>query len=277
MPRISRIVLAASLSLFPTALAAQRCMGGASFADRRAQIGADASFSAGARSVSGGLSAGASFGPFASVGFGTARDDDIGDVATVFAATAGMGLPLQPNPKTQLCPFVAAVVLSEVELDSGERISSQAFGVGASVGRALRSASRLEVVPFVGAALVTQQTTIKFGQTVAVTDHHYAVSVGAGFVVGKVITIRPATTLTVADGRTSMSYGLHFSFSFVRVARRAPVGEGEGSLTTVWVNTRAGVYYCPGSGSYGATPDGSFMTERQALAAGATPAYGRRC
>lgn len=275
---MKRIVLAASLSLFPAALSAQTCMGGASFADRRAQIGADASFSTGGRSSSGSVSIG-SDGPFATVGFGRSHDDDIDDDATVFAATAGLGFPLRPRPKMQLCPFISAVVLNGREF-SGYRISSHAFGFGASVGTILSSMPGFEVVPFANAALITQTTTTRFPTASLTTAQNitgYGVSVGAGFVFAKAVTIRPSTTYAVAEGRTTTSYGLLFSIGFGTVARRARVDEGSGSLATVWLNTRGNVYYCQGSRWFGATAYGSLMTEREALATGARPEHGRRC
>jgi hypothetical protein len=277
---MNRLLLAASLSLVPAAVSAQRCMGGASFADRRAQVGADASFGTGARSVGGDIGVGGLAGPFASLGFGTAHDDDIDDDATLFGATAGVGLRLPPGQSAQLCPFISAQFLRGVQLETGERLSAQTFALGASVGMARSVTPVLEVVPFASAALLTQVTTFAlppFGAEAAATDNYYAVSLGAGLVLGKAITIRPSTTLTVAEGRTTPSYGLRFAFGFGAVPRRAPPREGEGSLATVWLNTRSGVYYCRGSTLYGATPHGAFMTERQALASGATPEYGRRC
>lgn len=45
----------------------------------------------------------------------------------------------------------------------------------------------------------------------------------------------------------------------------------------VWVNTKSGVYHCPGTRWYGATKSGAYMTESQARAAGDRPAYGRSC
>lgn len=275
-----RVVLAASLPLVPTALTAQQCLGGASFADRRAQINADAGFSSGARSFSGGISVG-SRAPFASVGFGTAYDDDVGDEATIFSAMAGFALPSQPKPRTQFCPFVSALVITGVELEGGLHLSSQTFAFGIGVGRLRTVAPWLEIVPTAVGTVATQTTSIQFGTdgaTGAENTLHWNVSLGAGFVLRKLITIRPSTSMSIADRHTTMSYGLHASLGFgggVRV--RPPPGEGEGSLTTVWVNTRARVYYCPGSNSYGATPRGTFMTERQALANGARPASGKRC
>jgi hypothetical protein len=44
-----------------------------------------------------------------------------------------------------------------------------------------------------------------------------------------------------------------------------------------WVNTKSGVYHCPGTRWYGATKSGEFTTETQAKAAGDLPAYGRSC
>lgn len=45
----------------------------------------------------------------------------------------------------------------------------------------------------------------------------------------------------------------------------------------VWVNTKSGVYHCPGTRWYGATKSGEYTTEKQARAAGDRPAYGRSC
>lgn len=276
---IRRIALATSLSLLPTTLAAQRCMGSASFGDRRAHLGANASFSPDGRSVAGAAAAGFARGPFASVSFGTTYHDDLDDEATVFTATAGVGFSLGPTARTELCPFISLGVVNGVDLEGPQRLSSQAFGFGASVGRTLNPAARLEVVPFVAVALVSQTVTLYStpSGTVTFTDSHHAVSFGAGFVLAKVVTARPFATLTFAEGETTSSYGVHVAFGFVGSRPRPRPAEGLGSQITVWVNTRAGLYYCPASPSYGATPEGDFMTEREALASGATPASGKRC
>ncbi len=279
MSCIRRIVFTTSLSVLPSTLAAQRCLGNASFADRLGHVGADASFSPDGRSVTGAIAFGFPRRPFASVGFGSTHNDDLDDDARLFTATAGVGIPLGPTARTHICPFISAVVVNDVELRFAERLSSQSFGFGASVGRTLTVDATLEVVPSVAVALVTQQVTIHStpGGTVSITDSHHLVSFGAGLVVAKVITARPFATLTFAEGETNSSYGVHVSFGFMRATARPRAHEGAGSPITVWVNTRARVYYCPASPSYGATPDGDFMTEREAIASGATPASGKRC
>lgn len=45
----------------------------------------------------------------------------------------------------------------------------------------------------------------------------------------------------------------------------------------VWVNSKSGVYHCPGTRWYGATKNGSYAPEVDALAAGIRPAYGKKC
>jgi hypothetical protein len=275
---MSRIVVVALLSLLPTGLLAQTCMGGASFADGRAQIRADASSSTAARSVIGGVSMGSPRGPFASLGFGRAHDDGLDDKATLFAATAGIGAGFRPIPKTQFCPFISAEAVNGVDFANGDRLSSHAFGFGTAVGTILSNAAGFGVAPFVAGAVVTQTATahVVSPPRVGVSNNNYRfMTLGAGFVLKKVITIRPSMTFTFVDGETSRSSGLRVSYSFG--APRARSDAGPGSLATVWLNTRARVYYCPGSRLYGGSEDGTFTTEREALAGGAAPEFGKRC
>ncbi len=45
----------------------------------------------------------------------------------------------------------------------------------------------------------------------------------------------------------------------------------------VWVNTKSGIYHCPGSRWYGTTKQGKYMSECEALKAGYRAAYYRPC
>jgi hypothetical protein len=45
----------------------------------------------------------------------------------------------------------------------------------------------------------------------------------------------------------------------------------------VWVNTRSGVYHCPGTRWYGNTKSGEYMTQKEAQEKGYRPAYGKVC
>jgi len=59
---------------------------------------------------------------------------------------------------------------------------------------------------------------------------------------------------------------------------RAQTPQSQGTPTVkVWVNTASGVYHCPGTRWYGNTKHGEYMTQKDAIAKGNRPAYGKYC
>lgn len=61
-----------------------------------------------------------------------------------------------------------------------------------------------------------------------------------------------------------------------RVSATEAQSEGNANIR-VWVNTKSGVYHCPGTRWYGNTKQGEFMTQKQARSKGYRPAYGAVC
>jgi len=63
-------------------------------------------------------------------------------------------------------------------------------------------------------------------------------------------------------------------------ARARPTTPAQGSpvrQSQVWVNTSTRVYHCPGTRWYGATTQGTYLSEPEAQAGGYRPARGRGC
>ena len=58
----------------------------------------------------------------------------------------------------------------------------------------------------------------------------------------------------------------------------APKANPAGSPNVkVWVNTKSGIYHCPGTSSYGKTQKGAYMTQKDAQAKKYRPANGKVC
>jgi len=68
-----------------------------------------------------------------------------------------------------------------------------------------------------------------------------------------------------------------------QAAQAKPAAPQESSATQgnpeakVWVNTKSGVYHCPGTHWYGTTKSGEYMKQSEAQQKGFRPAYYRSC
>jgi hypothetical protein len=69
-----------------------------------------------------------------------------------------------------------------------------------------------------------------------------------------------------------------WALALLLVSRMPSVAQAQAQAEAkVWVNTRSGVYHCPGTRYYGTTKAGTFMAEAEARAAGHHPTHGARC
>jgi hypothetical protein len=61
-----------------------------------------------------------------------------------------------------------------------------------------------------------------------------------------------------------------------RVQAQGTQGQGNPAVK-VWVNTASSVYHCRGTRWYGNTKHGEYMSQKDAIAKGNRPAYGKYC
>jgi hypothetical protein len=58
---------------------------------------------------------------------------------------------------------------------------------------------------------------------------------------------------------------------------RLAVAVPQDTASRVWLNTRSGVYHCPGTRYYGTTKSGTYLSELDARSRGHRPAGGKAC
>lgn len=61
------------------------------------------------------------------------------------------------------------------------------------------------------------------------------------------------------------------------LASKTASGQQGNPDVKVWVNTSSNVYHCPGTGNYGTTKNGEYMTQAEAQKKANRPAYGKVC
>lgn len=226
MSRKTAFAAAFALALVaPAALAAQTCLGYASFASGPVQLGAGAQFADDANIYGLGAGIGAVNGGFisAEVGMLDADVDGVDASGTSFGIKGGWQLPMGMQTATralQLCP-VAGLTYSTAEADAdgiSADINGTDIALGLSFGAAFTSSPALSVVPFGTVSFVRSSYDLEsdFGDFEG-DDNFGMLDLGVGFVANQWITIRPAVAIPFAlpdDAEGDEVFSLNFVFNF---------------------------------------------------------------
>jgi hypothetical protein len=207
------VLLAAS-----TSSGAQMCVGSASFAAGPVRVAADARFGDNVK----GFGANVAFGApqnFWVTGEVTKVDyDDVSESATVFGATGGYSMPMNPEKTIEFCPVVSFNYQTGPNFSSvlGKAdISDRAFGLGGSFGGVASTSPSFDFIPFAGGQFVMDRGTVKInGSSTSDSQNFGVISVGAGFVLNKTVTIRPIAEFPVGLDGAKPSYGIGVGFNF---------------------------------------------------------------
>lgn len=208
----------AGLTLVATQAQAQLCEGAASFRSGPVRLGAGLNVNSDAQSYGGQLAIGAPTGPFISGTVSGVQLKDVSGTGVVAGGEAGFAADLNPQRTAQFCPVVGFQYQSGPDVDTGfgtASLTAHAFSFGGSVGGTALSSAGFDFVPFVGAVYVLQTTNASInGFSGSSNDHFGEVTVGAGFVVSKVLTIQPAANIPVGLNGGKASFALAFAFNF---------------------------------------------------------------
>lgn len=199
-------------------LDAQTCQGAASYRSGPMRVGAGLEFQDGANTYGAAFGFGSPAGPFASVGLGRTEYKDIDGNGTNFAVSGGYAVDLDPTKTVQLCPLAGFVYQSGPDIDTGFGTAStsvHAFALGGSIGGSIPVSPTVAFVPFGGAEFDIAQAKVSFGGSSETNSENYTiVTLGAGFVFNRTLTIQPSVHIPMGLEGAKSSFGLAFGYNF---------------------------------------------------------------
>lgn len=214
----SFVVAFGILALSTTRLSAQACAGAAAFTAGPMRVGAGLATSDGVKSYGVNFAAGSKTGTFASANLARAEYSDIDGSATMVGIGAGYVADLNAAKTVQFCPQLSYGHQSGPEVDFGPgtiTMSSYAIGVGGSFGSTVPVSPTLDLVPFGGAAYILSRASATIDGTVDSESSSYTnVTLGAGFVFSKTLTLQPAVSFPVGAAGAKSSFQLAFGYNF---------------------------------------------------------------
>jgi hypothetical protein len=164
------------------------------------------------------MAMGSKTGTFASANLARAEYSDIDGSATVVGIGAGYAADLDAAKTVQFCPQLSYGYQSGPDIDFGNgtvTMSSYAIGVGGSFGSTVPVSPTLDLVPFGGAAYILSRASATIDGTIDSESESYTnVTVGAGFVFSKTLTLQPAVSFPVGVAGAKTSFQLAFGFNF---------------------------------------------------------------
>ncbi len=124
-----------------------------------------------------------------------------GENGTQYSFEGGYQLFSRPNGNAQLCPTVGFMA------ENTAGVATRMVSFGGTLGGVAGKSGKLEIVPFVSGVGSVLRTSIDYYGYI--TQRVFNLTVGAGFVVDHVLTVRPGFVIPVGDNLVSP----YFAFS----------------------------------------------------------------
>jgi hypothetical protein len=127
-------------------------------------------------------------------------------------------MPLNSAKTVEFCPLVgySRQAGPNVATSSGTvDVSATAFAFGRALGGVVSTSPQFDFIPFVGAFYTTSKATGTLGSASTSSSSNYSeIDVGAGFVLNKIVTIRPGIAFPIGLSNSDPSYGVSFAINF---------------------------------------------------------------
>lgn len=212
----SLLIALGVVSFAATKMAAQTCVGAASYSSGPVRLGAGFATTDGAKSYGVTLGVGAKAGAFGSASVSRGEYSDIDASST--GVSLGVGYAMDIDPAVQFCPVASFIHQSGPDIDFGSgtvTTTSHAFGLGGALGGLVPVTPTLDLVPFVSAAFLASHGSATYqGDTQSDSQNSGEIDLGAGFVINKTLTLQPAVAIPVGVDGAKSTFLLAFAFNF---------------------------------------------------------------
>jgi hypothetical protein len=210
--RRSLVVSLALLAVVNAPAVAQTCQGLASFTSGKMQVAGNGQFTEGANRFGAGFSYGLPANIYGGAQLSTTSFDGADASSLGIGANLGYQLAMGKSADIHVCP-VASLELGmgpDSDTPAVDR-SSREINLGFSIGKAMGSTPRMQIIPAAGLGLRNLKAT---EDDVSFSDTHGLARLGVGFIFNQQIAVRPSVDIPLGLEGSDPTFGLTVAYSF---------------------------------------------------------------
>jgi hypothetical protein len=214
--RRSLVVSLALLAMVRSQAVAQTCQGLASFTSGKMQVAGNGQFTEGANRFGAGFSYGLPANIYGGAQLSTTSFDGADASSIGIGANLGYQLALGKSADIHVCPVASLELGMGPDEDAAggnpavDR-STREINMGLSIGKAMGSTPRMQIVPAVGLGLRNLKLT---EDDASFSDTHGLARLGVGFIFNQQIAVRPSVDIPLGLEGSDPTFGLTVAYSF---------------------------------------------------------------
>ena len=219
--RRSLVVSLALLAMVNAPAVAQTCQGLASFTSGKMQVAGNGQFTEGAKRFGAGVSYGLPANVYGGAQLSTTSFDGADASSIGIGVNLGYQLAMGKSADIHVCPVASLELGMGPDSDAAgggnpavDR-STREINLGFSVGKAMGSTPRMQIVPAVGLGLRNLNAKEDDGTTSSsFSDTHGLARLGVGFIFNQQIAVRPSVDIALGLEGSDPTFGLTVAYSF---------------------------------------------------------------
>lgn len=201
----------------PATVAAQVCVGNASFAANHLQMSGSYTFTSDFDELGAAFTSGSNS---VFVGLGVSSFSvEGGDPNLRIGGSLGYQVPVSASGRVQACPLLRATygLPTDDYNGTGGELTTQSYGLGLAFGGVLMQRERLALIPSVQASVQRDIFTVRGGLAPDdVADTYATVGVALGIVMNDALSLRPSASLPINAAFDEWLFGVGLSLNYGR-------------------------------------------------------------